>query len=51
LAVVLNPAPVIVTLVPTGPMAGENEVITGCENNSWVEIQNNMAIIIEKLLI
>jgi hypothetical protein len=34
LRVILKPVPVIVTAVPTGPLAGEKEVTTGCENNS-----------------
>jgi hypothetical protein len=32
-AVVLNPDPEIVTTVPTGPLAGEKFVMTGCEND------------------
>lgn len=31
-AVVLKPVPVIVTVVPTGPLAGVKEVIKGCAN-------------------
>jgi hypothetical protein len=32
-AVVLKPDPEIVTTVPTGPLAGEKFVMTGCEND------------------
>ncbi len=37
--VVLKLDPLIVTLVPTAPDCGENELIAGCENNS-LEISN-----------
>ncbi len=30
LVVPVNPDPVTVTVVPTGPLVGEKEVITGC---------------------
>jgi len=32
-AVVLNPEPDMVTLVPTGPLAGEKPEMIGCEND------------------
>jgi hypothetical protein len=43
LAVVLNPDPVIVTVVPTGPEAGEKELITGWAKEA-LSIQKNKEI-------
>ena len=39
-AVVLNPVPVIVTVVPMGPEVGENELIVGCANAEDGPINN-----------